>query len=110
MTVIGQLENLTRLNLEHTAISDSGLRAVHSLQHLQYLNLVGTSVTSQGVLQLKNLQSLRSLYLYQTKVNMANWSVIQNAFPKTSIDSGKYSVPTLMTDTTLVKSNKDGYK
>jgi uncharacterized membrane protein len=110
LTTIGLLENLTRLNLEHTSISDSGLRALLSLRNLQYLNLVGTSVTSQGVLQLKNLQSLHSLYLYQTKVNMTDWSVIKNAFPKTSIDSGKYSVPTLTTDTTLVKSNKDGYK
>lgn len=110
LTTIGQLENLTRLNLEHTSISDNGLRALLSLRSLQYLNLVGTSVTSQGVLQLKNLQSLRSLYLYQSKVNMTDWSVIKNAFPKTTIDSGKYSVPTLMTDTTLVKSNKDGYK
>lgn len=110
LTTIGILENLTRLSLEHTSISDSGLRALLSLRNLQYLNLVGTSVTSQGVLQLKNLQSLRSLYLYQSKVNMTDWSVIKNAFPKTSIDSGNYFVPTLMTDTTLVKSNKDGYK
>jgi hypothetical protein len=110
MSAIGQLNNLTRLSLEHTPISDNGLMALQSLKHLQYLNLVGTSITSQGVLQLKNLPSLRSLYLYQTKVNMTDWSTIQNAFPKTSIDSGKYSVPTLMTDTTLVKSNKDGYK
>ncbi len=110
MAAIGQLGNLTRLSLEHTPISDNGLHAVQSLTHLQYLNLVGTAVTSQGVLQLKNLQSLRSLYLYQTKINRKDWSSIQNAFPKTSIDSGKYSVPTLMTDTTLVKSNKDGYK
>ena len=110
LTTIGILENLTRLSLEHTSISDSGLRALLSLRSLQYLNLVGTSVTLQGVLQLKNLQSLRSLYLYQSKVNMTDWSVIKNAFPKTSIDSGNYFVPTLMTDTTLVKSNKDGYK
>jgi hypothetical protein len=110
MAAIGQMENLTRLSLEHTPISDNGLRALPSLQHLQYLNLVGTAVTLQGILQLKNLQSLRSLYLYQTKINRKDWSSIQNAFPKTTIDSGKYYVPTLMTDTTLVKSNKDGYK
>jgi uncharacterized membrane protein len=110
LTTIGQLENLTRLNLEHTSISDSGLRAIRSLRNLQYLNLVGTSVTSQGVLQLKNLKALRSLYLYQTKINMTDWIAIKNAFPKTSIDSGKYFVPTLMTDTTLVKTNRDGYQ
>jgi hypothetical protein len=110
MTMIGQLTNLTRLNLEHTPISDNGLHALQSLSHLQYLNLVGTIVTQQGILQLRNLKSLHSLYLYHTKVNRSDWGSIQNAFPKTNIDSGEYAVPTLITDTTLVKTNKDGYK
>ena len=110
MTTIGQLGNLNRLSLEHTPVSDNGLRSLQSLLHLQYLNLVGTPVTLQGVLQLKDLKSLRSIYLYQTNIDRKDWSSIQNAFPKTNIDSGKYFVPTLQTDTTLVKTNKDDYK
>jgi len=110
LNTIGQLTHLTRLSLEHTDISDNGLRSLQSLVHLQYLNLVGTAVTLQGVLQLKDLKSLRSLYLYQTHIDRKDWSSIQNAFPKTNIDSGQYFVPTLQTDTTLVKTNKDDYK
>jgi uncharacterized membrane protein/mono/diheme cytochrome c family protein len=107
MTTIGQLINLTRLSLEHTLITDNGLQALQSLIHLQFLNLVGTSVTLQGILQLKNLQSLHSLYLYQTKVNRQDWTSIQNAFPKTIIDSGDYLVKTLATDTMRVKVKKE---
>ncbi|HLA57165.1 MAG TPA: hypothetical protein VK622_00315, partial [Puia sp.] len=107
MTTIGQLSNLTRLSLEHTPISDKGLSALQSLVHLQYLNLVGTAVTLQGVMQLKDLKSLRSLYLYQTHIDRKDWTSIQNAFPKTKIDSGGYSVPLLTTDTTMVKVKKE---
>jgi uncharacterized membrane protein len=107
MAAIGQLGNLTRLSLEHTPISDNGLRALQSLVHLQYLNLVGTAVTLQGVLQLKDLKALQSLYLYQTKIDRNDWASIQNAFPKTRIDSGGYTVEMLATDTVIVKVKKE---
>jgi Leucine-rich repeat (LRR) protein len=107
MTGISQLKNLTWLSLQHTNISDKGLLAIQSLQGLQYLNLVGTKVTLQGVLQLKGLKSLRSLYLYQVNINKTEWTVLQNAFPKTKIDSGGYLVPLLQTDTTIIKAKKE---
>jgi len=101
------LSNLTRLNLEHTPVSDAGLHSLQSLQNLQYLNLVGTAVTMQGILQLKDLKSLHSLYLYQTNIDRKDWSSIQNAFPKTKIDSGGYVVKTLATDTMTIKVKKE---
>jgi uncharacterized membrane protein len=107
MTGIAQLKNLTWLSLQHTNISDKGLLAIQSLQGLQYLNLVGTKVTLQGVLQLKGLKSLRSLYLYQVNINKTEWTVLQNAFPKTKIDSGGYLVPLFQTDTTIIKAKKE---
>ena len=107
MKAITQLGNLTRLSLEHTDISDEGLQSVQNLQHLQYLNLVGTKVTLQGVMQLKELKSLQSLYLYQTNINRKEWTELQNAFPKTKIDSGGYFVTLLPTDTILIKAKKE---
>jgi len=107
LTTVSQLSNITRLSLEHTRVSDDGLRALQSLNHLQYLNLVGTAVTLHGILQLKNLQSLQSLYLYQTKIDRKDWSSVQNAFPKTRIDSGGYQIEMLATDTVLVKVKKE---
>jgi uncharacterized membrane protein len=107
MMVIGQLENLRWLSLQHTNITDKGLLAIQSLPNLQYLNLVGTRVTAGGVMQLKGLKLLRSLYLYQANINRADWPDLQKAFPKTRIDSGGYMVPSLPTDTMLVKAKKE---
>jgi uncharacterized membrane protein len=107
MAMIAQLGNLTRLSLEHTGISDKGLQSVQALQHLQYLNLVGTKVTLKGVVQLKELKSLQSLYLYQTNINRKDWAEVQNAFPKTKIDSGGYLVTLLPNDTILIKAKKE---
>ncbi|MDP4261414.1 MAG: c-type cytochrome domain-containing protein [Bacteroidota bacterium] len=106
MTLISQLHNLTRLSIEHTVISDKGIIQLKSLQKLQYLNLVGTRVTAAGVLQLKEIKTLLSLFLYQTNVSKADWPALQNAFPKTQVDSGGYSLETLPTDTMEVKAKK----
>ena len=50
---IGQLKNLTYLNLHHTNISDVGLEKLHDLQHLRHLYLWGTQVSDAGVQRLQ---------------------------------------------------------
>jgi uncharacterized membrane protein len=107
MTIIGGLQNLTWLNLQNTGISDKGLTEIRSLQGLKYLNLVGTKVTLPGILQLKGLKSLHTIYLYETNINKRDWAELQNAFPKTRIDSGGYLVPMLPNDTIVIKAKKE---
>jgi uncharacterized membrane protein len=107
MAIIGQLDNLTRLSLDHAAISDRGLKDLIPLHNLRYFNLVGTKVTAAGVLQLKGMKSLHSLYLFQTNVNKADWAFLQKEFPKTRLDSGGYTVPLLLTDTEIVKPKNE---
>jgi len=92
--------------MDHTKITDKGLAHLNALQNLRYLNLVGTAVTAEGVLQLKGLKNLRSIYLYQAAVKKTDWPTLKKAFPKTSIDSGGYTVPFLPTDTMEVKPPK----
>jgi hypothetical protein len=74
--------------------------------NLRYLNLVNTNVTADGVSQLKGLQHLSSVYLYKTAIRKNEWQSLQQAFPKTTLDSGGYIVPTLASDTTEVKVKK----
>jgi uncharacterized membrane protein/mono/diheme cytochrome c family protein len=102
---IAKLTQLTRLQISNTNITDQGISNLRSLAELQSLNLVGTKVTANGLAQLKDLKKLKNLYLYQTGVNNNDWPLLQKTFPATQIDSGKYTVPTLATDTTLVKYN-----
>jgi len=101
--VVGELNRLMRLQLEHTRITDAGLSSLKSLKDLRYLNLVGTRVTASGVQQLKDLQKLQSVYLYQTHVSKSDYPALQQLFPKAHIDSGGYEVPILESDTTEVK-------
>jgi hypothetical protein len=108
LSIIAQLNNLTRLHLENTLITDKGLEQLNSLSNLKYLNLVGTKITSTGVMQLRSLNHLQQLYLYQTNITGKEFTAIKNHFAKTYIDTGNYVVPTLMTDTTEVKMKK-GY-
>jgi len=105
MDEIAKLTNLTRLQLSNTAITDKGVVKLQSLEQLQLLNLVGTKVTATGLTQLGKLKKLKSLYLYQTGVNNNDWTLLHKTFPATQIDSGKYTVPTFVTDTTEVKQN-----
>jgi uncharacterized membrane protein/mono/diheme cytochrome c family protein len=108
LKIISQCTRLMRLQLEYTGITDKGLIQLRSFHNLQYLNLVGTSVTAAGILQLKELKELKSIYLYKTEVAKSDWDILKKAFPKTLIDSGGYSVPILVSDTTEVKQTKPG--
>ncbi len=101
---LAKLSSLTRLQLNHTGITDKGLAKLAALTNLQSLNLVGTKVTAQGVQLLRNLKKLKHLYLYQTEVVAGDWPALKKSFPNTDIDSGKYIVPTFVTDTTQVKA------
>lgn len=106
LQVISQLKNLMHLQLDHTKITDKGLANLKALQNLRYLNLVGTDVTAKGVMQLKDLKSLQSIYLYQTGIKKSDWNDLKRSFPKTSLDSGGYTVPLFATDTIEVKPPK----
>lgn len=101
--VIAQCSNITRLQLDHTGITDAGLLQLKALKQLQYLNLVGTKVSAEGLLQLKGLDKLQSIYCYQSAIQKEDFAKLQQAFPGVLIDSGGYRVPLLATDTMEVK-------
>ena len=104
LKIIAQCNNLIKLFLDGTHISDNGLKSLTALTNLRYLNLVHTKVSAQGVSELKALPKLQSIYLYKTLIAKQDWPRLQQAFPKTQLDSGGYIVPTLATDTTMVKA------
>lgn len=102
-TTLAGCKALTRLSLEHSNINDATLVKLVGLERLQYLNLVGTNVSLQGVQQLKTLNGLNSLYLARTQVRYADFTALQKILPRVKIDSGNYKVPTLATDTQVLK-------
>ncbi len=101
--VLSKLTNLTVLHLNQSAISDSDLAKLVKLQNLQMLNLTNTNITEKGIYPLKSLPNLTKVFLFQTKVDKRNWSNLTLAFPKTSLDSGGYLVPTFENDTVQIE-------
>ena len=99
---ISELSNLRKLSLRNTNLDDVALQNLFSLDKLVYLNLVGTNITARGLNKLENLQNLQDLYLYQTDLGTDEIDSIQLAFPNIRIDGGKYLVPTLKSDTTIL--------
>lgn len=100
---LAQLNQLVKLNVERTAITDTGLSQLNSLTQLQYLNLNQTNISATGVKQLTGLKNLRSLYVFGTNVTADDVPVLQSIFPNTKIELGNYIVPTLETDTVILK-------
>ena len=103
LQTISELNNLTKLYLNNTKITDKGLFYLKNCDKLTYLNLIKTSVTAHGVMQLKDLKNLQSLFLYQSQVGKSDFLSLQKAFPNAVIDSGGYSLPSLAIDTMRVK-------
>jgi uncharacterized membrane protein/mono/diheme cytochrome c family protein len=103
MKMLSSLNNLLQLNLRGTSITDKGLTYLKDLKQLTLLNLVETKVSADGVSQLKALKSLESIYLYKTAVDKQGLTSLKTVFPNSSLDTGGYHVPTLASDTTVVK-------
>jgi uncharacterized membrane protein len=100
---VANYKMLTRLSLEHSNINDAGLAQMVNLEHLQYLNLAGTHVSVQGVRQLKNITTLRNIYLAETRLKPEEFAALQKVLLHVKLDSGNYRVPTLATDTQVLK-------
>ena len=103
LQTIGQCTNLTVLQLNGTNITDKGLSFLQPLVRLQSLNLVGTNISPQGLLPLQALKKLQSIYLYQTHIKSSDWPRLHQAFSHAQLDTGGYTVPTFITDTTLMQ-------
>lgn len=100
---ISQLTNLRKLSVRNTNLDDMALQKLSTLDKLVHLNLVGTGITAAGMQNLENLQNLQDLYLFQTDLGEDEIDSIQLAFPNIRIDGGKYLVPTLRSDTTVLR-------
>jgi uncharacterized membrane protein/mono/diheme cytochrome c family protein len=103
---IGQLTKLSKLNLEYTGVGDAGLEKLLPLVKLASLNLVSTKSSDAGIARLTQLSALKQIFAYQTQVTSAGISNILTKSPGINIDTGHYSLPALVTDTTVFKGKR----
>lgn len=66
--IIGEFENLKRLNLSFTGISGAGLAALKKLKFLKSLSLSGTKLRAAQLEQLKNFAQLETVYTWNTGI------------------------------------------
>jgi uncharacterized membrane protein len=98
------LKQISKLWLDHTAITDTGLINLTEFQNLTYLNLNGTTISSSGILQLQKLKNLKTIYLFQTQVTANDIKLLKEKMPSIQFEIGNYSVPSLATDTIILKA------
>jgi uncharacterized membrane protein len=98
------LKQITRLWLDGTNITDAGIINLAGLQNLIYLNLNGTKISVSGILQLQILKNLNTVYLFQTSVLPDDLITLKEKIPSAHIELGNYSVPSLQTDTIILKA------
>lgn len=94
---IATFPNLLKLHLEHTKVTDAGLAQLKDHARLSYINLFGVDVTDAGIAALSEIPTLKNIYVYETKVT--GEGVEQAKQKGSNLDTGKYQLPFLPTDT-----------
>lgn len=101
--VVGQCTHLTRLHATGSILPPEALPAIAALPQLQWLNLSGSTLPASGLEKLGTLSNLRHLYLYGTALPAAQATRLGQLLPACRIDTGGYQLPTLASDTAVVK-------
>lgn len=106
MPIIAQMPYLTKLYLNNTPIGDNALIQLSNLENLQYLNLTHTAITIKGLTPLSKMKHLKEIYLFNSGVTLKDSTQLRTLFPHSYIDLGGYQVPTLASDTSILKAKK----
>ena len=70
LSEVGKFKNLTRLQLEKTAVGDAGVTQLKNLNHLEALNLYNNEgITDSSIEILKQMSGLKRVYLWGTQVS-----------------------------------------
>ncbi len=89
MKIIGQFENLRKLDLNFTDITANGLKELASLKHLKRLTLSGTAVKYNELkAQLPLFKSLETISVWNTGIAPGEAEELQKAYPAITFIKG----------------------
>ena len=88
MIHLSEFNNLERIHLENTAITDEGIKSLVSLKELAYLNLHGTNVSDKSLNPISQIESLKSVYIWNTNVTEEGISQLKDKRPNLNIETG----------------------
>lgn len=86
---IARFENLIHLRLDGTQVTDAGLKNLQKLEYLEYLNLYGTAVTDEGIAALSEMPQLQQLYIWQTDVSKDGAQALKASLPQLQVNFGE---------------------
>ena len=86
---IGKLNNLTRLKMDRTLVTDTGVKQLMPLKNLEYLNLYSTPITDEAIEYLKEFKSLKKLYVWQTEMSNSGLEKLIEALPGMEVIGGQ---------------------
>ena len=88
LSIVKQMINLKKLNLNYTDITAAGLAQLTGLQKLQELAISGTAVTAQSIEKIAGLPALSSIFIWNTKIDSAQASNLRTRYKKLHFETG----------------------
>lgn len=79
LKLLGQLPNLTKLNLQKNNIADAGIGYLQGLKKLEYLNVYQNPLSDVSLQSLEQLPALQKVNLWQTQVTEKGVASLSNA-------------------------------
>ena len=81
LKMVSHFENLRRLDLNFSEVTDNGLNALLSLKHLHTLSLSGTKVSYKGLKdKLASLKKLKTISIWNTGISGQQVTELQHAY------------------------------
>ena len=87
LTALEGFENLTRLELDKTNVTERGVEAIGRLPHLEALNLYGSRVGDSIAQVLSQFPELKRIYLSETEVSADGVAEIRGQLPDLKVFS-----------------------
>ncbi|QNA42704.1 c-type cytochrome domain-containing protein [Lacibacter sediminis] len=112
MKIIGEFENLRKLNLSFSAITGAGLTELKRLKFLRSLSISGTKVTAEQLKQLQSFPQLKTVYTWNMPVASADMEKVKTQMKNIRFETGfkgdtlilKLSTPIVQNEESIITS------
>ncbi len=98
LSIVKQMPNLRKINLNYTDVSSKGLEQLNGLKNMQEIALSGTDIDVQGLEKILQLPKLISVFIWDTKIDSKALVSVRNKFKKVKIETGFADDGTLITE------------
>ncbi len=96
---LAQLPNLTILKLDNTAITGNTIETLATLDYLKSINLTASQFEEVNLKKLSNFPKLQKIFLYGTKADNKGIQTLKDG--QVTIDYGNYELPPIPSDSII---------